>query len=201
MAYIVIYKKILHGEKTITKGMLLWLIVFVCYLFVVAGATLLDRGGFWENGKIQPLFYSYKEAWNSFELVDWRNNILNILLFVPLGFLLPLGMKFFRKFWKTYLAGFLLTTLIETLQILLRRGIFELDDIFNNTVGAMIGYGCFALAMLIVSIIKRKPKSIRETLALQLPFLLVLASFVTLFIIYSNQELGNMSISYISKSG
>ena len=38
-------------------------------------------------------------------LKDRRNIVLNILLFVPFGFLLPLGIRFFRRFWVTYLTG------------------------------------------------------------------------------------------------
>lgn len=199
IGYFVIYKKIFRGEKRITKGVLMWFIVFICYLFVVAGVTMLSRGSYYSNTKIEPLFYSYKEAWNSFEPREWRNIILNILLFVPFGFLLPLGMKWFRQFWKTYLAGFLFTFIIEALQFFLRRGIFELDDIFDNAIGAMIGYGCFAIVRLIVLMIKRKPKSIKTTLVLQLPLMIVIASFTTIFVTYVNQELGNLSFSYISK--
>lgn len=199
IAYNIIYKKNLKGEKRITKGMLVWLSVFICYMVVVIGATMLSRGSWYENSKIQPLFYSYKEAWNNASLREWRNIILNILLFIPFGFLLPLGVKWFQKFWKIYLAGFFLTLVIETSQLILKRGIFELDDLFHNTLGTMIGYGCFAMLLLIVSFIKREKKYVKRMIVLQLPLMIAVFSFVTLFAIYSNQELGNLKISYISK--
>ena len=138
---------------------------------------MLSRPNLYENTKIQPLFYSYKEAWNNFQVSEWRNIILNIFLFVPLGFLLPLGIKRLRIWWKIYLAGVLLTLGIETLQFFLKRGIFDLDDMFNNTIGTMIGYGCFAVIMLIISIIKEKQKYLKRTIILQLPLFVVLVFF------------------------
>jgi len=199
LGYFVGYKKVFKGDKKITKGMMSWFIIFICYLVVVIGATMLSRGSWYENTKLQPLFYSYKEAWNNFEPREWRNIILNIFLFVPLGFLLPMGIKKLRVFWKIYLVGFLLTLGIETLQLLLRRGVFELDDILNNTTGAMIGYGCFAVFMLLLSLIKGKQKYLKRTIILQIPFLIVLISFGMIFVTYAKQDLGNLSIAYIIK--
>lgn len=199
LGYFVVYKKILKGERRITKGKLIWFIIFVCYLVVLIGATMLSRGNWYANTKIQPLFYSYKEAWNNFEPRQWRNIILNIFLFVPLGFLLPMGIKWFDNFLKICFVGFLLTLGIETLQLLLKRGIFELDDILNNTIGTMVGYGCFSLIILIIALIKGKRKYVKRTILLQLPLVIVIVSFVMIFVTYEKQDLGNLSIFYITK--
>lgn len=199
LGYFVGYKKIFKGKKKITKGMIIWFIIIICYFVVVIGATMLSRPNLYENTKIQPLFYSYKEAWNNFQVSEWRNIILNIFLFVPLGFLLPLGIKRLRIWWKIYLAGVLLTLGIETLQFFLKRGIFDLDDMFNNTIGTMIGYGCFAVIMLIISIIKEKQKYLKRTIILQLPLFVVLVFFAVIFVTYAKQDLGNLSIAYITK--
>lgn len=166
LGYNVLFKKMFKGEKRFTSGTLIWFIVFICYLVVVFGATMLSRGNWYGSDKIHSLFYSYKEAWNSFALREWRNIILNILIFVPFGFLLPVGLKWFRNFWKTYFAGFILTLVIEISQLLFKRGIFELDDLLNNTIGSMIGYGCFAIVMLIASYIKKEQKYLKRTIAL-----------------------------------
>ena len=91
IGYFWVYKKILHGKKTIKKNNAIWLIIFGIYLVVVLLATMLDRSYFIDYGKrIIPLFYSYKSAWNTFSAIEWRNIILNICMFVPFGFLLPL---------------------------------------------------------------------------------------------------------------
>lgn len=200
LCYYMVSKRRNNGKAKLDIKRLVLYGVFICYLVVVIGATMLSRSGFWQNRAIQPLFYSYCDAWNDFSIKEWRNIILNILMFVPFGFLLPFLSNKFHAFWKTYLAGFAFTFLIEIVQLVLRRGIFELDDLMNNTVGAMIGYGCYRIVLLIISIIKKEKSKIVPVLCYQLPVLLTVAVFVSIFGVYANQELGNLSSSYISKA-
>ena len=195
--YFGVYRKLLKGQRKIGWRVFLWWGIFICYLSVVLGATLLNRGGFWLNGKIQPLFYSYKEAWINCSSAAWRNIILNFCMFIPFGIWLPLGIKWFRKFWKTYLVGFVFSLFIECIQLVFRRGIFELDDILGNTVGAMIGYGLFAIALLIVNKIKKRESKIISAAVLQLPLIMTTAAFTMIFVKYNMQELGNNPYQYI----
>ncbi|EPY2277852.1 VanZ family protein [Clostridium sporogenes] len=72
-------------------------------------------------------------------------NILgNILMFGPLGLLLPLLWKCFRKFFKTVLFGFLVSFAIEFSQLFLARGT-DIDDLILNTIGTMLGYLAFVI--------------------------------------------------------
>ena len=59
----------------------------------------------------------------------------NILLFVPLGAMLN------RLWLRGYvvLIPVLLSLIIETLQLVLGRGLFETDDIISNSLGGLIG--------------------------------------------------------------
>ena len=69
---------------------------------------------------------------------------LNVLLFVPLGFLLPLCWPQYRKPGGTICFGFCFSLLIELSQLLnVRRT--DVDDLILNTLGAAIGYGAFLL--------------------------------------------------------
>ena len=155
IGYFIVYRKIFKGQRKIKPARFLWWAVMACYLIVVIGATLLSRGSNWMTGRIMPLFYSYKDAWVDYSATSWRNIILNICMFVPLGFLLPLGQKKLRKAWKTYLAGFLTTLFIELSQLILQRGIFEWDDLMDNTIGAMIGFGFYVMYAAIVNIFRK----------------------------------------------
>ena len=196
--YFLVYRKILKGQRVIGWWVFLWWGIFLCYLSVVLGATLMNRGNGWTNDKIQPLFYSYRDAWISFSKAAWRNIILNFCMFIPFGIWLPLGIKRLRKFWKTYLAGFLFALLIECIQLFSGRGIFELDDILGNTVGAMIGYGLFAVAAWIIHIMKkRKARHAVSVAALQLPLIITITVFTVIFVKYHTQELGNNPYRYI----
>lgn len=69
----------------------------------------------------------------------WENAALNILLFLPFGFLLPFIWERFKS-WKTVLAaGFCLSLFIETAQIFTYR-LTDIDDLLLNSLGAVLGY-------------------------------------------------------------
>lgn len=68
----------------------------------------------------------------------------NWLLFVPFGILVPMIWKPFRNFLGTGILGFFSSVFIETVQLVTKRGYFEIDDIIVNSVGAVCGYVIFA---------------------------------------------------------
>lgn len=93
------------------------------------------------------LFLAWREAYQRFTLQIWLNVLLNIALFVPLGVLLPLLWKPFRKWYAALGAGFGVSLLIELTQLFTGRGMCDVDDLFTNTLGAMLGW-CAAMFVL-----------------------------------------------------
>ncbi len=197
VGYPVIYRRIMKGTKKLKLSGVVWTLVFVSYAVVLYTVTL-RRAEIWHTQTVYPLFYSYKSAWNSFNVTEWRNIILNILMFVPFGFLLPSAFVFFRKFWKTYLAGFVVTLGIECSQLIFALGIFECDDIFNNFLGVMVGYGFYAIVRLVIALAKKRKCSVGKTLALQIPLLGAVVLFSTIFFLYFHKELGNLRLYNIT---
>ena len=70
---------------------------------------------------------------------DFTNACLNILLFVPFGFFLPILWDNFRKIKSVALAGLFAALFIEISQIFTFRTT-DINDIITNTVGAVVGY-------------------------------------------------------------
>ena len=70
---------------------------------------------------------------------DFRNALLNIALFVPLGAFLPVLSENCRQIKKTVLIGFCTTFVIEVVQIFTFRTT-DINDIIVNVVGTLIGY-------------------------------------------------------------
>ena len=66
--------------------------------------------------------------------------VLNVLLFVPLGFLVPKVREFFGKWWRILLLGLALSVTIEVTQLLTHLGCFDVCDLVHNTLGAGIGF-------------------------------------------------------------
>ena len=68
-----------------------------------------------------------------------RNTLLNILLFIPLGFLLPLLWQRYRNMGKALLFSFFATLTIELSQLFSSRAT-DVDDLITNFIGALCGY-------------------------------------------------------------
>jgi len=68
----------------------------------------------------------------------------NVLAFAPFGFLLPLLDKKYRRFFYVTFLSMLFSLTIELIQLFLRVGICDVDDVFLNTVGGIVGYIFFA---------------------------------------------------------
>lgn len=71
--------------------------------------------------------------------IDVIGYLLNIVMFVPLGFFIPLIWKQMGKLSDAILAGATFSILIELSQLLSYRGT-DIDDLITNTLGAAIGY-------------------------------------------------------------
>lgn len=74
------------------------------------------------------------------------NGLLNICSFIPIGVLVGLISKKF-KIGKALFVGLLVSAVIEFSQLIWRRGVFDVDDLLNDVVGAFIGGLLVVLAM------------------------------------------------------
>lgn len=172
IGYGLVYKKIMKGKRTINKSKLFLYCISICYMFVVIGATFLSRGINYGTINLH-LLSSYRQAYNCMQISLFRNIVLNILLFVPLGFLLPFYSKKMQKFYITIPIGCFITLIIEILQFVTKIGIFEIDDILNNSIGVVIGYSSFMILKSIAT------KQNRNKIPLYiLPIILTIGIFV-----------------------
>lgn len=108
--------------------------ILAAYLFFIITETLLVRGKGVTTGFRSELFWSWKRT-------DLRTQIYaNIILFIPVGFLLGV-----RIGWKGIFVASGISVGIEIAQLVTRRGLFEFDDIIHNTLGAVVGLGLWML--------------------------------------------------------
>lgn len=80
----------------------------------------------------------------------------NILGFAPFGFFLPLLCRRYRRFYIVAAFSLLFSLSIESIQLLFKVGIFDVDDLFLNTVGGMSGYLFYKIAAMLTRLIKAK---------------------------------------------
>jgi glycopeptide antibiotics resistance protein len=156
-----------HGK--VSKKQAVALPLLIIYIFLVFASTVFSRtpmGGYCYE--LVP-FWSYREIVRTagdsgvpFWRIDlfWED-ILNVFMLMPEGVLLSVVLntdkcndkhqsqpfeinKYTRatgRFCQVALLGFLTSLSIELLQLVLKRGLFEFDDMFHNTLGVIIGYG------------------------------------------------------------
>lgn len=72
-------------------------------------------------------------------ITDAANAALNVLLFIPFGFFLPVLWNEFRSVKRVLKIGFFTTFVIEISQIFTSRAT-DIDDVITNCVGTLIGY-------------------------------------------------------------
>ncbi|WP_245711632.1 VanZ family protein [Gracilibacillus ureilyticus] len=83
----------------------------------------------------------YLTSSDHFSFVFIFNNIIgNILVFLPLGLLLPLLFRQFRNFTSVLITVTSLTIMVEFAQITLHIGQFDVDDIILNIIGGVTGF-------------------------------------------------------------
>ena len=138
--------------------------LFLPYSFVLLFKLLLGRSAFY-FGNLKYFFETgdwhaihgglinlvpfkstirYLTEFDSYNLdIVLMNTLGNVIIFIPFGFLLPLLFKQINnvKIASKIFIKFIL--LIESLQLLTFTGVFDIDDIILNMLGALIGYGSF----------------------------------------------------------
>lgn len=123
------------------------------------GASLGPVGPGGRNYNIIPFRSIYRIAVFSPTINDpIRILIGNIVLFVPLGFLIPSIWIKLRRIGYAIAIGFCVSLLIEGSQFLFTYRVANVDDVILNTLGAITGYILFS----ILSSLKKRIVYIRE---------------------------------------
>lgn len=131
--------------KKLTRIVFIVYIIGVLSLTFIVRETMILRTPDYRGVVLEP-FREVNAMLHQQNHFFWFMQIfLNILLFVPFGFLLPMISKRFRSFWLAIVTGFIFSAGIETMQYITGRGLTEVDDVINNTLGALIGYVIYAL--------------------------------------------------------
>ena len=137
---------LLFIHKRINVIQLVASLVFSAYVVFVLYYTVLGRYSQEEYTFQIYIYKSYKYLIEDFGTHSLRQVILNIIMLIPFGFLMPIVIKAKRKYLITLLSAFALILFIESMQLIMQCGTFEVDDIINNLLGTVIGMLIYALA-------------------------------------------------------
>ena len=151
---IFLYKKHKFNKLQCGAAILLSLYIVVLLYFTVTGRYSHEEYEYKIN-----FFTSYRWFFQYNGEQVLRQLLINFVMLMPVGFLLPVVIKAKYKYLITMVLSLLLTVFIETMQLITKCGSFEIDDIINNFVGAVLG---MLLYVLCIKLIKQNTNKVNE---------------------------------------
>lgn len=110
-----------------------YLILLAAYLVFTFYITVISRATSGIDNIRTEWLGGYKSVHDVYANSE---NYLNILLFVPIGCLVGLIARKYRLMYAI-LVGLFVSETIECSQLIWQRGTFDVNDLMNNTIGAM----------------------------------------------------------------
>ena len=138
-------------NKPINKLREVFINLFFIYFLMLVNLTIFKSGELMLDFDTRfyinyiPFVETVKMFTNEFSDIHIAlyNVIGNILLFIPLGFCIPLFFNKKNKLSKVILYGFIASLTIEVLQIFTPFNTTDIDDIIFNTFGSILGFIIF----------------------------------------------------------
>lgn len=140
-----VWNRRMIADKGYKVRHIIWVYIYMFYGYL-AVQEAAGIGSIWD-------LITYGKLDNSINLIPFSSEgamtyVLNIIMFMPLGFLLPLIWKNFRNAKKVVLMGFLMSLTIEICQLFNIRTT-DIDDLMMYTLGALVGYCCWKVFSLV----------------------------------------------------
>lgn len=124
---------------------LLYIVILTYFLFFSERYGRLSTNTEYRYNLV--LFKELKRFINYREEIGFESFIINIFgnvcAFVPFGFMLAIISENNRKLISVTLITFIFSLTVELLQLISKVGIFDVDDLFLNTIGGILGYLIF----------------------------------------------------------
>ena len=114
--------------------------MFLTYLLMVLCFTIIFR----EEKNVVQISLTPIWEYASLNYNQIAEEILNVLLFVPLGFLAGAAIRR-KRFLKTVGLCCGISVTIEILQLVLKKGVCNIGDLINNLAGCIVGCGLFLI--------------------------------------------------------
>lgn len=142
MLVIIVPGYVVHIKNDVKWSKIIHLFLTIYYLGVIILIAIVRRESGSRSGAIDlslNLGFSIKGFYSYMYTVY---SLLNTLMFIPWGILIVIYRKrehALRAICMTTLVGFITSFCIEVLQVLTKRGVFEITDLFTNTLGTFLG--------------------------------------------------------------
>ena len=149
-------------KKLARRGVkiLFYLYIVVIFYFVLLSERYGRDTGYDTSHVNLVLFREINRFWTYRHLLSTEavvtNLFGNIFAFSPFGFMIPIVLNKKRALFRAVLSTFFFSLVIETSQLIMKVGVFDVDDLLMNTVGGLIGYIVYRILLVIYEVYSRK---------------------------------------------
>lgn len=139
-------RKLLRTTAWVLFGVYLIMLCYFLFFAESMGRPYTERGYHYNLIPLKEVmrFINYRSVLGPKAVM--LNLLGNIVAFIPYGLFIPLLQHKQRHVWRIVLLSFDFSLLVELLQLVSKRGSFDVDDLILNTIGGAVGYFCFILA-------------------------------------------------------
>ena len=109
-------------------------LLLIEYIFLLFCSTVIFR----TIGEVRQ--YDFQPFWSYDRPELLVENIMNAVIFIPVGMMLGSLLRVKGSWLFTLLIGCGISVTIEALQFFLMRGFSEVDDVMHNTMGCLLGW-------------------------------------------------------------
>lgn len=149
LLYVIIWK-FLNKKRGLSAWHAISVFALLIYLTSILFIVFMSR----EPGQYDGVNL---HLWSSWGITTRRKALFieNIIMFIPMGMLLPAAFKRFRNPFFCIVSCAIISCLIEQTQFIFKRGFAEIDDVVTNTFGGALGWVVWGILWIICLVIRR----------------------------------------------
>lgn len=125
--------------------MIIYLVVLMYFLFFAEGRVVAKTEDYRFNLHFFQEIMRFWKIRDRMPMAFLLNVVGNMVAFMPFGYLLPKLSKHCQNLFITVLFSLELSLCVEFIQLIFRLGCFDVDDLFLNTVGGLLGFVCYII--------------------------------------------------------
>lgn len=147
VSVIIVLFSVLCIKKSFSGMQFILIAIIIAYTGIILECTLLARPLIGGEIRLDPLF-EWRTIISSFaegrqiplEIASYIIEIgINVLMLFPIGIVIPSAIGKPINILIGLLIGIVISLIIEILQLSIKVGMFQTEDIINNSLGFMIG--------------------------------------------------------------
>ena len=140
-------------KKLARRGIkvIFYLYIIVIFYFVLLSERYGRDTGYDTSHVNLILFKEINRFWTYRYLLSTEAVVTNLF-----GFMIPIVINKKKAFFRAVFATSFFSLVIETSQLIMKVGVFDVDDLLMNTVGGLIGYMIYRVVVAVYDLYNRK---------------------------------------------